>query len=149
MSYKVITSDTVYRSKSQCSNFVTTDVKEKKPKFLNNSKADQFLDEFLIKFFGASTKFSELWTLFKILMILSQDQAQLECGFSVNKKLLLENQHTTKLTAQRIIHDHMVYHELEPSNLTITAKFLNFVLRKRFLSYKSVYSCCYFVSIQG
>ena len=49
-------------------------------------------------------------------------QAQVEGGFSVNKNLLVENQHTTTLTAQCIIHDHMVYHELESSNLTITAK---------------------------
>ena len=39
----------------------------------------------------------------------------------------MENQHTTTLTAQRIIHDHMVYHELESSNLTITAKLLSHV----------------------
>ena len=30
-------------------------------------------------------------------------------------------QHTTALTAQHIIYDHMVYHELESSNLTTTA----------------------------
>ena len=68
-----------------------------------------------------TTKFSELWKLFKILPILSHGQAQVECGCSVNKNLLVENQHTTALTAQHIIHGHMVYHELESSNLTITA----------------------------
>ena len=35
--------------------------------------------------------------------------------------------HTTTLTAQRIIHDHMVYHKLESSNLTIMAKLLSHV----------------------
>ena len=74
-----------------------------------------------MKFVGTSTKFSELWKLFKILPILSHGQAQVECGCSVNKNLLVENQHTTALTAQHIIHGHMVYHELESSNLTITA----------------------------
>ena len=54
-------------------------------------------------------------------------QPQVEHGFSVNKNLLVENQHTTALTAQCIIHDHMVYHELESSNLTITAKLLSHV----------------------
>ena len=76
----------------------------------------------MMKFVGASTKLSELCKLFKILLILMHGQAQVECGFSVNKNLLVENQHTTTLTAQCIIHDHMVYHELESSNLTITAK---------------------------
>ena len=58
---------------------------------------------------------------------LSHGQAQVERGFSVNKNLLVENQHTTTLTAQRIIRDHMVYHELESSNLIITAKLLSHV----------------------
>ena len=47
--------------------------------------------------------------------------------FSVNKNILVENQHTTTLTAQRIIHNHMVYYELELSNLNITAKLLSHV----------------------
>ena len=110
--YKVISPDTADRSKSQYSKFVTTVVKENKPKFLNYSKTDQRLDEFMMKFVGASTRFSELCKLFKILLILSHGQAQVEHGFSVNKNLHVEIQHTT-LTAQRIIHDHMMYHELE------------------------------------
>ena len=131
MSYKVITSDTAYRSKSQCSNFVTTVVKEKKPTFLNYSRTGQFLDEFLMKFVGAPAKYSELCKLFKILLILSHDQDQLERGFSVNKKLLLESQYTTTLTAQCVIHDHMIYSELESSNLTIMAKLLSHVKQAR------------------
>ena len=127
VSYKVITPDTGDRSKSQYSKFVTTVVKENKPEFLNYSKTGQRLDEFMVKYVGASPKFSELWKLFKILLILLHGQAQVEHGFSVNKNLLVENQHTTTLTAQRIIHDHMVYHELESSNLTIMAKLLSHV----------------------
>ena len=91
VSYKVITPDTADRSKSQHSKFVTTVVKENKPEFLNYSKTDQRLNEFIMRFVGASTKFSELWKLFKILLILSHGQAQVECGFSVNKNLLAEN----------------------------------------------------------
>ena len=120
VSYKVITRDTANRCKSQYSKFVTTVVKENKPEFLNYSKTGERLDEFMMKYVGASPKFSKLWKLFKILLILLHDQAQVECGFSVNKNLYVENQHTTTLTAQHIIHDHMLYHELESSNLTIT-----------------------------
>ena len=76
----------------------------------------------MMKYVGASPKFSESWKLFKILLILSHGQAQVELGFSVNKNVLMENQHTATLTAQRFIHDYMVYHELESSDLTITAK---------------------------
>ena len=131
ISCKVITPDTAECSKSQYSKFVTTVVKENKPEFLNYSKTHQRLDEFMMRFVGASTKFSELWKLFKILLVLSHGQAQVERGFNVNKNLLVENQHTTTLTAQRIIHDHMVYHELESSNLTITAKLLSHVREAR------------------
>ena len=125
VSYKVITPDTADRSKSHYSKFFATVVKENKPEFLNYSKTDQRLDEFMTTFAGASAKFCELCKLFKILLILSHGQAQVERGFSVNKNLLVENQDTTILTAQRIIHDRMVYHELESSNLTITAKLLS------------------------
>ena len=92
--YKVITPDTADRSKSQYSKFVTTVFKENKPEFLNYSKTDQRLEEFMMKFIGASTKFSELWKLVKILLILSHGQAQVDRGFSVNRNLLVENQHS-------------------------------------------------------
>ena len=125
--YKVIIPDTADRSKSQYSKFVTTVVKENKSEILNYSKTDWRLDEFMIKNAGASTKSSELWKLCKIFLILSQGHTQVKRRFSVNKNLLVENQHTTTLTAQRIIHNHTVYHELESSNLTITANFLSHV----------------------
>ena len=59
--YKVITPDTVERSEPQYSKLVTTDVKENKPECVNYSGTHQRLDEFMMKFVGASTKFSELW----------------------------------------------------------------------------------------
>ena len=57
--YKVITPDTADRSKSQYSKFVTTVVKEIKSEILNYSKTDRRLDEFMIKYAGASAKSSE------------------------------------------------------------------------------------------
>ena len=94
VSYEVITADTADFSKSQYSKFVTTVLKENRPEFLNYSKTYQGLDEFMMKFDGASTTFSELCKLFKILLILLHGQAQVKHGFSVNKNLLAENQHT-------------------------------------------------------
>ena len=38
---------------------------------------------------------------------------------------------TTTFTAQCIIYDHMIYHELESSNVTITAKLLSHVKQAR------------------
>ena len=131
VSYKIISAGTADRSKSQYSKFVTTIAKENKTEFLNYSKTDPRLDKFKTKFVGTSTKFSELWKPFKISLILSHDHAQVERGFSVNKHLVVENQHTQNFTAQCIIHDHMVYHELESSNLTITVKLFSHVKQPR------------------
>ena len=78
VSYKVITPDAADSSKSQYSKFVTTVIKENKPEFLNYSKTDQRFDEFMMKFVEASRKFSELCELFKILLILSHGQAQVD-----------------------------------------------------------------------
>ena len=75
----------------------------------------------MMKFVGASTNFLNYGKSFKILLILACGQAQVEWEFSVNKNMVVENQHTT-LTAQCIIYNYMVYHELESSNLTITVK---------------------------
>ena len=60
VSYNVITPDTANCSKSQYSKIVTVVVKEINPEYLNYLKSDQRLDEFVMKFVGASTKFSEL-----------------------------------------------------------------------------------------
>ena len=53
----------------------------------------------MITFAEASTKVSELWKLFKILLIPSHGQAQAKHGFSVNKNMHVEHQHATTLTA--------------------------------------------------
>ena len=81
----------------------------------------------MMKFVETSTKCSELWKQFKILLIPLHGQAQVKCRCSVNKNLHVENQHTTTFTAQCIIHEHMVYHELELSNATIMTKLLSHV----------------------
>ena len=127
VSYKVIIPDTADYSKSQYNKFITTVVKQNKPKFLNYSKTGQLLDGFRMKFVGTSTKFSELWKIFKILLILAHGQAQVKRGFGVNKNLLVENQYTTTFTAQH----HMVHHELESSNITKLAKSLSHVKQAR------------------
>ena len=57
----------------------------------------------MIKFVGVSATVSELWKLLKILLMLSHGQTQNERRFSVNKNLLVENQHTTTSTAQHMI----------------------------------------------
>ena len=54
----------------------------------------------------------------------------------------MEIQHTTTFTAHCIIHDHMIYHELESSNVTITAKLLSHVKQahSRYFYYQKEHS---------
>lgn len=51
---------------------------------------------------------------------MSHDQAQVECGFRTNAKLLVKNQNTGSLIAKRIIHDHMRFHKHQPHTIKIT-----------------------------
>ena len=55
------------------------------------------------------------------------DKSQVECGFSTNAKLLVANQNTEILIAQRIIHDHMRFHKHQPQTIKITIEKQNHV----------------------
>ena len=62
---------------------------------------------------------------------MSHDQAQVECGFSTNAKLLVKNQNTGSLIAKRIIHDHMRFQKHQPHIIKITSKLQNHVRQPR------------------
>ena len=55
----------------------------------------------------------------KIVLTLSHGQASVERGFSVNKSLLVENLSAKSLISQRIVYDHMNFHNLTPENFII------------------------------
>ena len=131
ISYKRITSAVADQSKSGYRKFIKTSVKEKKSEFVNYDKTEQRLDKFYINCIPSSKEFDEMCKIFKMLLILSHGQAQVERGFSTNAKLLVENQSTESLVAQRVIHDHMVYNELQPHTLPITSKLLVHVRQAR------------------
>ena len=54
-------------------------------------------------------------------------QAQVERGFSTNKQLLDHNMFGETLIAQRIIEDHMRIHNLQPQQLQMTHKLMEYV----------------------
>ena len=55
----------------------------------------------------------------KIVLTLSHGQASVEHDFSVNKYLLVENLSAKSLISQRIVYDHMNFHNLTPENFII------------------------------
>ena len=75
-------------------------VKENKSEFSEFNKRDQRLDTLLWNFLLGSTKYESMCEVFKIILILSHGQAQVERGFSENSELLVENLHTESLIAQ-------------------------------------------------
>jgi len=53
-----------------------------------------------------STCYKKAWPV-KMLLMLSHGQATVERGFSINKEVVVENQHVESLVAQRLIKDHI------------------------------------------
>lgn len=51
--------------------------------------------------------FAFVWKVCKVVFVLSQWQAGLECGFSVNLKILDENMRDLSLVLQRMVCDHV------------------------------------------
>ena len=85
------------------------------------------LDPFLISYISGTKDFTELVKCFKIFGIVLSGKSQVECGFSTNAKLLVENQNTEILTVQRIIHDHMRLHKHQLHIIKVTVKKQNHV----------------------
>ena len=78
-----------------------------------------------------SSQLNKLCDIFKILLILSQGQAQVERGFSANSQILVDNLHSASLIAQRVINDDMEVHELASYEVKITKKLIDHVKQCR------------------
>jgi hypothetical protein len=130
VSREVVNATLADKAKSQYHKLLSSVVRERKPEFFNFIKEDQRLDTFLISCVSGS-RFTELAKVFRILLILSHGQAQVERGFSTNGKLIVENQNVESLIAQRVIHDHMIFHKEQPHSIKITAKLQNSVRQAR------------------
>ncbi|GBM93347.1 hypothetical protein AVEN_238197-1 [Araneus ventricosus] len=65
-------------------------------------RLDVFYYEFL-----SNSKYSKLWNVVQVLLLLSHGQASVERGFSINKNLLVENLGNETIVAKRIIDDHL------------------------------------------
>lgn len=61
------------------------------------------LDSFYFDFVGSY--YSELWSVLKIVLILSHGNARVESGFSINKDMLLPNLKNKTLEAYRLVYD--------------------------------------------
>ncbi|GBM38266.1 hypothetical protein AVEN_199432-1, partial [Araneus ventricosus] len=57
--------------------------------------------------FFEGNKFTKLWSVFKIVFILSHGQASVERGFSINKNIEVENLNEVSYVSQRIVYDNV------------------------------------------
>ena len=75
--------------------FLSSTCKENKSKFKN-------FDDFLRVYFHKNEKYSSQWKICQIVYVLSHGQSSVEHGFSVNKRLLVENLEEISLVSQCI-----------------------------------------------
>lgn len=76
-----------------------------KAKFTNFNMDKEPLDTFYAQLMDNDNRFTELWNVTRMVLILSHGNASVESGFSVNEDLLLENMHEHSVVTQRQVYD--------------------------------------------
>ena len=67
----------------------------------------QRVDTLLYEHMADDKQLAKVWSVIKLLLLMSHGQATVERGFSVNKEVAVENLTERSFIAQRIIHDHI------------------------------------------
>ena len=93
--------------------------KENRQDFLNFDSDNDRLDTFYWSHNENMKSIEKVAQVLKIVLTLSHGQASVERGFTVNKSLLVENLSTKSLISQRIVYDHMNFHNPTPENFII------------------------------
>jgi hypothetical protein len=98
-------------------------------KFTSFSRSDR-LDHFYYSILGTNADSAELWSVVKIVFVLSHGNATVESGFSVNGSILVENMHEESIVGQR-----HVYHAVQSvggvMNVNIDKSMLQYVRGSR------------------
>jgi hypothetical protein len=92
---------------------------------LNNDRLDRFFSDFI----GTNRAYEDVWSVFKLVFVLSHGQSSIERGFSINKQLLVENLKEKSLIALRLIEDHMSSFEETPESIKINREMVQNVKR--------------------
>lgn len=99
-----ITAVTGDKCKSQFSDLCAKASGTLKSRFASYSTKVDRLDVFYYDIIGQDAEFVELFSVVKLVLILSHGNASVESGFSVNKDMLVENLHEESLVAQRTVY---------------------------------------------
>ena len=72
-------------------------------------------------------RFPKLSIILQSIFVLSQGQAAVERGFSLNQSLLCCNMKEMSIVSRRRIRDYVITHNFVPSNVRITPELIKFV----------------------
>ena len=115
--YKQVTSHVADEAEKEYKKFLYTVVKENKAFFLEFDKSEDRLDEFFMRYLSDTVCFNNFMLIVKMVLTLSHGQADVECGVSLNDKLLVENMQEQSLISQRKVKDHMLSSGYKPHNI--------------------------------
>ena len=96
-------------AKRQFDTFVRNNKNNEKFKNFNFTKAEDRVDTLFYNALHDDKESKELWSVVKLLLVLSHGQASVERGFSINKYASTTNQSEDSLVARRIVRDHLNY----------------------------------------
>ena len=125
--YKQVTSHVADEAEKEYKKFLYTVVKENKAFFLEFDKSKGRLDEFFMRYLSGTVRFNNFMLIVKMVLTLSHGQADVEHGFSLNDKLLIENMQEQSLILQRIVKDHMLSSSYNPHNIPISRDLMKIV----------------------
>ena len=92
-------------AKLQFEEFVMNYVLQHSDKFNSFNESMQHLDKFYSEFLHKNQHYKSTWKVFIFTFTLSHGQSQAERGFSINKEIVIENLHSSSLSAQCIVYD--------------------------------------------
>ena len=120
---KKISDKTADNSKDQYDQFLKSVQSEHKESFLKFNFKEDRLDKLLGMYLSSeeqSRNNKELWSICKLVFVLSHGQSHIERGFSVNKEVLQHNMQEKSLISQRLIYDSIQSRDLKLHESVIT-----------------------------
>lgn len=101
----IVTSHAADNAKQQYSTLTKKSKTDFIDDFTNYSYQRKRLDLFYRELLSTDEDFKDLWEIIKCLLILSNGNASVESGFSINKDILVENLTERSLIAIRVVYD--------------------------------------------
>ena len=122
---KLKTSQQADAELTQYRKFISEAKKYHHNKCVSYSFAQGRLHKFLSELLDNQQDYKELWVTLRILLKLSNGQAAVERGFSINKKVLAPNLQEMSLKALRLIHSSLSSKKIKVADFQISEELLS------------------------